>query len=316
MSDQDQPPHPPHRFEVGPDEQGTRLDVYLVTQVPDHSRSWLQRQIKAGHVEVNGRTGGKVKPSLALEPGDVIVAGLVPQTALIATPEPMPLTILHEDAWVVAIDKPAGLTVHPGSGERGGTLANALAHHFQQLAEGFGPERPGIVHRLDKHTSGVILVAKDDHTHAELARQFRERTVRKEYHTVVKGVLDLDRDVISAPIGPHRRLRERMAVRMDVGRPSESRYEALERFAAHTYVCVRPKTGRTHQIRVHMASIGHPVIADHAYGGADQRISDVIARQALHAHRITFEHPGTGQETTFESPLPDDFEALLAKLRD
>ncbi len=304
-----------HTFEATPGDHMDRLDVFLVRKFPGYSRSNLARQIKEGRVAVNGRTGKKIRPGLRIENGDVVQVALGQRTEPYARPEPIPLRILHEDAWLLLIDKPPGLTVHPGAGESGGTLANALAYHFGQLSRVQGPLRPGIVHRLDKDTSGVILVAKDDQTHHALATQFRERTVKKEYLAVVKGIVELDADLISAPLGPDRRHPTMMAVRLDIGRASETYYEVHERLRGATWVRCFPRTGRTHQIRVHMASIRHPIISDHVYRGILRALRPICPRQALHARRITFRHPHSGEMLTVEYPVPDDIHALIEHLR-
>jgi 23S rRNA pseudouridine1911/1915/1917 synthase len=303
---------------VSDDEVGRRLDVFLAARFPDHSRTWLAGQIDEGHVDVHPGPGGRarrVRAGMRLEPGDTVVVRLAPREVPYAVPEKIPLRILHEDRWLVVIDKPPGLTVHPGSGERGGTLANALAWHFGELSHVQGPMRPGIVHRLDKDTSGVIVAAKDDATHWALADQFRNRTVRKEYWAVVRGRVELDADLVSGPIGPDRRSPTRMAVRVDVGRPSETYYEVIERFPAHTLVRCMPKTGRTHQIRVHMASVGHPLVSDRLYGGWVPALAEVCPRQALHARLLRFRHPQTGDEMEFVAPVPEDITRLLDHLR-
>ena len=304
-----------HRFVADPGDHGERLDVFLVRRFPGYSRTQLAKQIDAGHVAVNGRTGGAVKPGMRVDEGDEVQVYLAQRSEPYAAPEKIPLRILYEDPWLVAIDKPPGLTVHPGSGEKSGTMANALAYHFGELSRVQGPMRPGIVHRLDKDTSGVILAAKDDQTHHHLASQFRERFVRKEYHCVTRGVVELDADFIDAPIGPDPRMPTRMAVRFDVGRASQTYYEVIERFRAHTYVRCMPKSGRTHQIRVHMAFVGHPLVGDKAYGGVEPALYDLCPRQALHARSITFRHPQTGEIMTIEAPLPPDMTALIEHLR-
>lgn len=303
---------------VAPADAGRRLDHVLAARFPEHSRTWLARLVEEGHVDVVPRPGSRtrrVRPSMPVEPGDEIAVRLVPKDAPYAVPERIPLAVVHEDAWLIVLNKPAGLTVHPGAGEKSGTLANALAWHFGELSHVQGPLRPGIVHRLDRDTSGVMVVAKDDTTHWALADQFRRRTVRKEYHAVVKGRVELDADLVSGPIGPDRRQPTRMAIRVDVGRPSETYYEVMERMAAASYVRCLPKTGRTHQIRVHMASVGHPLISDRVYGGVVPQLWDLCPRHALHARSLTFRHPQTGEEATFEAPLPGDMTRLLERLR-
>jgi len=304
-----------HQFRAEEDDSGDRLDVFLVRRFPGYSRTQLARQIDEGHVAVNGRVGGRVKPGMRMDAGDEVRVFLAQRTEPYAAPEKIALKILYEDQWLLVIDKPAGLIVHPGSGAKGGTMANALAYHFGELSRVQGPMRPGIVHRLDKDTSGVILAAKDDQTHHHLASQFRERSVRKEYHCVCKGRVEIDADLIDAPIGANKRMPTRMAVRYDVGRASQTYYEVIERFAAHSYVKCMPKSGRTHQIRVHMAFMGYPLVSDKLYGGMEPALYEICPRQALHAKSITFRHPQTGELVTFEAPLPPDMTALLEHLR-
>jgi len=304
-----------HQFFAQDDETGDRLDVFLVRRFPGYSRTQLARQIDEGHVCVNGKVGGRVKPGMRVDAGDEVRVFLAQRTEPYAAPEKIPLTIVYEDHWLLVLNKPPGLIVHPGSGAKGGTMANALAYHFGELSRVQGPMRPGIVHRLDKDTSGVILVAKDDQTHHHLASQFRERFVRKEYHCIVKGRVEFDSDLIDAPIGANKNIPTRMAVRYDVGRESQTYYETLERFAAHSYVKCMPKSGRTHQIRVHMSFTGYPIVSDKLYGGMEPALYELCPRQALHAHKITFRHPQTGDVMTFEAALPPDMTALLAHLR-
>lgn len=312
-----------HSFEVEEKDDGLRLDVYLAQRLPNHSRTWLARHVSEGHVTLSRADDPaaaegedrKIRSGIHVETGDFITIRLMPRAAAYAIPERIPLTIIHEDPWLVVINKPAGLTVHPGSGEKSGTLANAIAYHFGELSHVQGPMRPGIVHRLDKDTSGVILVAKDDQTHWAVANQFRERTVKKEYHAVTRGVISFDADLISGPIGPDRRHPTKMAIRLDIGRPSETYFEVIERFSAHTYVRCMPKTGRTHQIRVHMMSAGHPLVSDRVYGGFVPALAEFCPRQALHARRLEITHPNTGERMAFEAPLPEDFTRLLEHLR-
>jgi len=242
-------------------------------------------------------------------------------------PEDLPLDILYEDEFLLAVNKPPGLVVHPARGHKQGTLANALLYHCQRLARADLPLRPGLVHRLDRDTSGVLLVAKVDPAHAALGRQFEARTVLKEYRAIVEGVLRFDSDLIAKPIGRHPKDRTRMSIRAAVGRQAESFYEVLERFRAHTYLRVLPRTGRTHQIRVHLRSLGHPVLADHDYASRHQlyrsdltgepRRGDeepLIDRQALHAYAVTFRHPIGGRKMTISAPLPEDLQRTLEAL--
>ena len=302
-----------HTFTASADDVGERLDRFLAGRLTERSRTALARHVQNGDVLINGDPAPR--PAHRLEDGDVVRIVLTPRNDPVATPEAIELSFLYEDRWLAVIDKPAGLTVHPGSATHSGTLANALAHHLTELSQLQGPERPGIVHRLDKDTSGVIVIAKDDVTHERISLQFRERRVEKQYLAVVKGAPDLDGDRIETPIGPHRRHPTRMAVRLDVGKPSQTDYHVQERFAGAALLLCKPKTGRTHQIRVHLASIGHPIVGDRVYGGYLPKLAEICPRQALHARHIRFEHPWTGDTVTFESALPADLTGLLAHLR-
>jgi 23S rRNA pseudouridine1911/1915/1917 synthase len=321
---------------VAPEEAGQRLDVFLAGKFPSFSRSTVRRAIDAGHVRVDEKA---CKASQRLKAGwRVIVHQLeVPREG--PAPQEIALTILHEDDSIVVVDKRAGMIVHPAKGHWEGTLASALAHHFGQLSERGGPTRPGIVHRLDRDTSGVIIVAKNDQAHDALAAQFKSRQVEKQYLAIVAGVLNYDRDVIDAPIGDHPTHREKKAIRREdtSARPAVTAYEVIERFAGYTFVRALPKTGRTHQIRLHLAHVGCPVLCDRVYGGR-ARITELeliprdrigqdigpsevesnqplLERQALHAHRLTIAHPTSGESMTFEAPLASDMAATLAAFR-
>ena len=314
-------------FTVSRDLVGRRIDRYLATRFPEASRSLFQRLIKRGAVLVNGEP---TKPSYEVSRGDRVEVDFPPPELEGPLPEDIPLDIIHEDEWLLVISKPADMVVHPARGHGSGTLVNALFHHARihhhPFSEVNGPYRPGIVHRLDRDTTGVMLVAKTDAAHMALAGQFERREVSKEYHAVVHGRLEFDNDVISKPLGRHPTNREQVAVRIDVGRPAKTFYQSVERYRGYTLAAVRPVTGRTHQIRVHMASIRHPVVADADYGRESElRLSDVagpveadtvlVERQALHAARISFEHPATGERVTYEAPWPDDFARLVEALR-
>jgi 23S rRNA pseudouridine1911/1915/1917 synthase len=301
-----------HRFNVEKVDEGSRLDKFLVIRFPGYSRSLLQKLVKEEHVRLNGKT---TRPGRQLTRGDRVDVNLPTMTRQYARPENIPLDVIHEDDVLAVINKPPNLTVHPGTGQREGTLANALAYRFGELSNVQGSLRPGIVHRLDKDTSGVLLVAKDDVHHHLMAKQFRERTVRKEYRAIAHGVVEFDSDLITLPLGPDRHRPTRMAIRHDIGKASDTFYEVLERFERHTYLRVFPKTGRTHQIRVHLASLGHPIVADPLYGGKIGEFRDLVDRQMLHAHRLTIRHPVSGEEVTFVAPIPEDMNRLLEHLR-
>ncbi len=333
MSDLSLPPVGPgeHPFDhvVKLKVDGQRLDQYLAGQFPDFSRSLIRKAIDAGTVTVNG---GPTKPSYKCRTGDLLRIWLHRPRAGLPVPEEIPLEILFEDEYLALINKPPDMVVHPAKGNWSGTLANAISFHFSALSEAGGEHRPGIVHRLDRDTSGVILIAKEERTHRDLGMMFERRKVFKEYVAITQGVLDRDSDYIESPIIHHPRERTKMAVTDDDededAKDAVTFYEVAERFDGYTFVRVQPRTGRTHQIRVHLASIGCPVLADKAYGGRDQlRLSDLVPRlppdedevlmprQALHAHRLRFQHPRTGEWLEGIAPLPAVFERTLAALR-
>lgn len=311
--------------------EGTRLDQYLVGTFPGHSRSAMQKVIEAAAVVVNGQA---TKASYRLRDGDHIRLWLPDPAAHAPIAEDIPLDILHEDECLVVINKPPNMVVHPAKGNWSGTLVNALRFHFDHLSQLNGEYRPGIVHRLDRDTSGVILVAKDEFSHRELSMQFEYRKIFKEYLAITQGVLDRDSDYIERPIGPHPRDREKKAVYAEADEENDIKeactyYEVIERFAGFTFVRCLPKTGRTHQIRVHLAHADCPVLADKAYSGRDcLRLSDlvrdldasrdenVLPRQALHAHRLRFQHPKKGIWIEAEAKLPADMERALEALRE
>ena len=301
-----------HRFTALRVDNGTRLDKFLVVRFPGYSRTLLQKFCKGGHVRVNGKV---IRPGRVVEEGDRVDIRLPQLTRAYAIPENIPLDVIYEDEVLALINKPSNMTVHPGAGQRRGTLANALSYRFGELSAVQGQLRPGIVHRLDKDTSGILLVAKDDLNHHFLARQFRDRTIEKEYRAICHGVVEFDSDLISLPLGPDRHRPMRMAVRHDIGRASDTFYEVIERFERTTYLRVRPRTGRTHQIRVHLAALGHSIVGDSLYGGRFGDFDGIVHRQMLHARRITFRHPLTREPMTQEAPLARDMERLLAHLR-
>jgi 23S rRNA pseudouridine1911/1915/1917 synthase len=284
---------------------GRRLDHYLQDQFPQYSRSRLQEWIRTGRVLVNGASA---KASYVVRGGEDIQVDPAELTPLKAVAEDIPLDILYEDEAVIAVNKPAGMIVHAGAGTHSGTLTNALVHRFEKLSQLGGEMRPGIVHRLDRYTSGVILVARNDTAHQALARQFATRTVEKFYLALVHGRVAAEEGRITAPIARDPIRRTRMTTRVATGRSAITAYRVLRRFDKFTYVEVRIGTGRTHQIRVHFASIGHPVAGDKLYGAPASEYS----RYFLHAARITFTSPAAEQRVTVAAPLPVDLENWLA----
>ena len=286
----------------------SRLDHYLQTALPEFSRSRLQEWIKAGRVLVDGAAA---KPSHELKGGERIEVSPAAPPPLKATPEDLPVTVLYEDAAVIAVDKPAGLVVHAGAGNHAGTLVNRLVHRFGQLSQTGGELRPGIVHRLDKDTSGVLLVARTDAAHRDLAAQFASREVEKTYIALVHGKTR-DSGVIETPIARDPQRRTRMTAKLASGRAAHTAYRAIERFAKFTLLEVKIGTGRTHQIRVHLASLGHPVAGDRLYGAP---ALPELGRFFLHAARIRFRSPATGAPVTVAAPLAPELVAVLARLR-
>jgi len=331
---QDQDPLAAHRFVVPDSAIGKRLDAYLADQFPQASRVRIQRGIADGLAQVDGQSR---KPSYRLRANQSVDFQLPPPPAEGPQAEAIPLDLLYEDEFLAVVNKPAGMVVHPAKGHWSGTLASALVHHFQQLSRFGGATRPGIVHRLDRDTSGALVVAKDDATHAHLADQFQARTVRKEYLAIVTGCPGRDRDLVDHPIGDHPSQRERKALRSDhpSSRDAQTFYEVEERFQGMSLLRAFPKTGRTHQIRLHCTHIRCPVLCDKLYGGRSRltagelrtwsrnkslasRFADdavLLGRQALHAHRLCFAHPSSGEPLEFTAPLPADLENLLLILR-
>ena len=311
------------RFRVGANIKFRRLDKYLTGRFNQFSRSRLQKLIREQGVNVNGRPA---KPSFKLNPGDEIDLILPPKEVTELIPEDIPLNILYEDDSLVVLNKQPNLIVHPARGYKHGTLVNGLVYHFQELSSGSETWRPGIVHRLDRNTTGTMVVAKDDTAHWKLSRQFAERTTKKTYIAIVHGVPELHADCINQPLGVHPRVREKYAIRYDIGKEAVTIYEVLERFRGYSLVKLDLKTGRTHQIRVHLEHIKHPIVADDMYGGKvvyPWQIEDrdavpedpILARTALHAWKLEFTHPATGERMEFEAPLPDDMQLLLDQLR-
>ena len=302
---------------VGEADEGKRLDAYLAASVDGWSRARLQRLIEAGDVLVNGKAS---KVSYKVAASDEVEVELTPPPASNFTPENIPLNIVYEDAHVIVVNKPAGLVVHPAAGAYSGTLANALAYHFQRLSNA-GSIRPGIVHRLDKDTSGLMVVAKTEAAHENLTDQFRAREVFKSYIALVYGVIKEESGRIEQPIARDPRNRTRMAV-VAGGRGALSLFKVRRSYDSFTLVDVELKTGRTHQIRVHLSWLKHPVVADELYSGGRENNLDVklraqirkVNRQFLHAEQLGFHHPQTGEQMHFSAPLPDGLLRFLEEL--
>ena len=306
--------------------EGGRLDQYLAGQIADLSRSLIQKAIEAGAVAVNG---APAKASYKVRFGDRIRLRLPEPTHPTPVPEDIPLEVLYEDDYLALVNKPYDMVVHPAKGHWSGTLVNALQFRFAHLSKANGDYRPGIVHRLDRDTSGVLLVAKEEQTHRDLAMQFERRKIFKEYVAITQGVLDRDSDYIELRIARHPHEREKMMTTdEEEGKEACSFYEVIERFGGYTFCRISPRTGRTHQIRVHLASVRCPVLADKLYSGRDcLRLSDLVPglepsadevlmpRQALHAHRLRFWHPRLHRVLEAEAPLPPDFVRTLEALR-
>jgi len=297
-----------YSFTVKKDGVGQRIDHYLVKVFPkkEHaSRTFIKRMINNGDIFLNGKP---TKPHHQLRQGDMVLVQIpqfVKKTQL--EPENIPLDIIYEDEDIAIVNKPAGMVVHPGAGVYNGTLANALLHHYKTLSGVGGESRPGIVHRIDKGTSGLLVVAKNDIAHRELSAQFKQRKVKRKYIAIVRGVVELDNGRIELPIGRHPRSPKKMAVAFAKSKTALTNYKVLNRFEDYTVLEINPDTGRTHQIRVHMAYLDHPLLGDIQYGRPDQRID----RQALHAGWIKFNHPRTSKSMEFEVPLPSDMKKLL-----
>ena len=323
-------------FVVAAEEAGTRLDVFLAARFPDRCRSFLARSIDQGAVRVDGVPA---RGSLKVKAGSLVCFTVPAPPRAGPAAEEIPLEFLHLDEWMAAVNKPPGMVVHPAKGNWKGTLAGALKWHLERAAESGtvglstagGPTRPGIVHRLDRDTSGVIVVARTEEAHHALAKQFERRTTSKTYLAITQAAPQFDRDEIDLPIGIHPYQREKMAVRRDhpTSREAVTRYEVVERFRAAALVKVMPQTGRTHQIRVHLAAIGCPVLGDALYSGRSViepalfglspthplAEGPLLTRQALHAARLEITHPATQERLALEAPLPADMERVLTALR-
>ncbi|MFQ5340149.1 MAG: RluA family pseudouridine synthase [Anaerolineae bacterium] len=298
---------------IGEEDSGQRIDKFLAAEIADRSRAQIQELVKAGLVTV---LGSIVKPSYRLATGDVVIARVPPEEEAELIPQPMPLHVVYDDDDVVVVNKPAGMVVHPAPGHQAGTLVNALLARFPEIAglaegEHEPTRRPGIVHRLDKQTSGLILVAKHEAARQFLQRQFKEREVQKTYIALVEGRLQPPSGIIDAPIGRHPQRRQRMAVLQRSGRPAKTVYHLIEYLNDYSLISVQPITGRTHQIRVHLAAIEHPVVGDGVYGYRRQRLG--IGRQFLHAWKLALTLP-SGEAREFIAPLPADLRHVLVEL--
>lgn len=293
---------------------GKRADAVLPDLLPELTRSRIKKLIEEKNILVDG---SPIKPSRKLGPGETVHVTIPAPAPLEAAPEDIQINVIYEDEYIAVIDKPAGMTVHPGAGVAGGTLVNALLHHLGGLSGVGGKVRPGIVHRLDKNTSGVIVVAKDDASHNSLAAQFKSRSVEKRYLAIVEGVMKTDSGSISSRIGRHPADRKKMSSKAPSGRESLTLWKVRKKLRGATLVEARPRTGRTHQIRVHFSETGHPLLADEVYGGKGRKppvisaAAEIIGRHALHAWKLAFSHPRTGERMEFTSPIPEDMKKTL-----
>lgn len=310
-------------LQVGNSIKQRRIDKYLHGRFSNFSRRLLQKQIAAGAVKVNGKA---VNKSFKLSPGDKIELTLPPLPTKEILPEDIPLNIIYEDDDIIVLNKQPDMIVHPARGNTHGTLVNALVFYSDKLSSGLGEFRPGIVHRLDKNTTGVMVVTKNDAAQFKIAKQFERRQTQKSYLAIVHGIPELTADRISVPLGVHPRVREKYAIRPEMGKEAITFYQVLEEFRGYSLLKLNPKTGRTHQIRVHLSYIKHPIVGDDMYGGklvypwqlqeGEPALQQpLIRRCALHAAALEFKHPATDKLTKFEAPLPDDMQNLLDMLR-
>ncbi len=294
------------------DENTVRIDAWLAGKLEEYSRSYIQKLCQDGNIWVNGV---QVKSNYKLKTGDTVTAQIPAAEVLQVSAEEIPLDIVYEDEHLVVINKPKGMVVHPAAGNHSGTLVNALMKHCgESLSDINGIIRPGIVHRIDKDTSGLLVVAKNNHAHEFLSKKLKTHEIKREYIALVEGIIYENAGKIDAPIGRHPVERKKMSVNLKVGRNAVTHFRVLERFPSATYLELRLETGRTHQIRVHLSYINHPIIGDEVYGRKKQRFN--TRGQVLHARRLSFEHPVTGRLMEFETPVPEYFTNLIKELAD
>lgn len=296
-------------LEITAEDNGTRLDSYLAEELEGISRSYLQKLIGDGLILVNQKT---VKANYKVKTGDSLLVQIPEAAPVDIQPEPMDLDIVYEDSDLLIVNKPVGLVVHPAHGHYSGTLVNGLLAHCTDLSGINGKMRPGIVHRIDKDTSGLLMIAKNDMAHQHLAAQLKEHSIKRAYYALVQGVISEPAGLVDAPIGRHEVDRKKMAVTFKNSKEARTHYYVKERFARNTFIECRLETGRTHQIRVHMAYLGHPLVGDPLYGTRKNNLD--FPGQALHAYALGFIHPRTGEELYFEAPIPNHFQSVLKNL--
>lgn len=297
-------------FNVLSEDAGIRIDVFLSKRIEDMSRSHIQKLVDENNIWVNNKN---IKSNYKIRCGDIIKVVIPEPVKLDLIPEDIDIDILYEDEDIAVVNKPQGMVVHPAAGNYTGTLVNALLKRCSNLSSINGVIRPGIVHRIDKDTSGVLVIAKNDNSHKHLAEQIKNHSVRRIYIAIVEGIIKSDEGTVNEPLGRHPVERKKMAVVSRNGRKAITHYRVLERYRENTLIEARLETGRTHQIRVHMAYIGHPLVGDPVYGYKRQKFK--LAGQALHAKTLGFIHPRTGRYMEFTAPLPDYFESLIKKLK-
>ncbi len=296
-------------LQITEEQNGTRLDSFLAKELEGISRSYLQKLIGEQQITVNQKA---VKSNYKIKTDDLLLIQIPDAVPIDIVPEPMPLNIIYEDSDLLIVNKPAGLVVHPAHGHYKGTLVNGLLAHCSDLSGINGKMRPGIVHRIDKDTSGLLMIAKNDTAHQHLAAQLKEHSIQRAYYALVQGVISEPAGFIDAPIGRHETDRKKMAVTLKNSKEARTHYYVKERFQRNTFIECRLETGRTHQIRVHMAYLGYPLVGDPLYGTRKNNLD--FLGQALHAYALGFVHPRTGESLYFEAPLPEHFQTILKNL--